>query len=66
MIILDIIEKLKTILTVVLILTIGVSFIHVLINIGVAVLGYIFNYPLQGFLIALAMTTLLFLLPDRK
>ena len=59
-------DNIKTIGAILLILTMGVGVIHVLINIGVAVLGYVFNYPLQGFLIALAMTTLLFLLPDRK
>ena len=59
-------DNIKNIGAVLLILAIGVSFIRILINIVVAVLGYIFNYPLYGLLIALAMTTLLFLLPDRK
>ena len=59
-------DNIKNIGAVLLILLIGVSFIRILINIVVAVLGYIFNYPLYGLLIALAMTTLLFLLPDRK
>ena len=59
-------DDIKAIGATVLILTMGVGVILLLIDIGVAVLGYIFNYPLQGFLIALAMTTLLFLLPDRK
>ena len=59
-------DNIKNIGAILLILTFGVILIRILINIVVAVLGYIFNYPLYGLLIALAMTTLLFLLPDRK
>ena len=59
-------DKIKTIGAILLILTIGIACIQALISIGVAVLGYIFNYPLQGLLITLAVATLLFLLPDRK
>jgi len=44
----------------------GVGIVKVLIHIGVEMLGLIFNYPLQGFLISLAVTVLLFLIPDRK
>ena len=44
----------------------GVGIVTVLIHIAVEMLGLIFNYPLQGFLIALAGTVLLFLIPDRK
>lgn len=59
-------DNIKAIGALVLILTIGIVCIQALISIGVAVLGYIFNYPLQGLLITLAVATLLFLLPDRK
>jgi heme A synthase len=44
----------------------GVGIVKVLIHIAVEMLGLIFNYPLQGFLISLAVTVLLFLIPDRK
>jgi heme A synthase len=44
----------------------GVGIVTVLIHIAVEMLGLIFNYPLQGFLISLAVTVLLFLIPDRK
>ena len=44
----------------------GVGIVKVLIHIAVEMLGLIFNYPLQGFLISLAGTVLLFLIPDRK
>ena len=44
----------------------AIGIIHGLIHIGVSLLGLIFNYPLQGFLFALAGTVLLFLIPDRK
>ena len=44
----------------------GVGIVKALIHIAVEMLGLIFNYPLQGFLISLAVTVLLFLIPDRK
>lgn len=44
----------------------AVGIIHVLIHIGVSLLGFMFNQPLIAFIIALAGTVLLFLIPDRK
>ena len=44
----------------------GVGILKVLIYLGVMLLGFIFNQPLIAFIIALAGTVLLFLIPDRK
>ncbi len=44
----------------------GVGILKVLIYLGVMVLGFMFNQPLIAFIIALAGTVLLFLIPDRK
>ena len=44
----------------------GVGILKVLIHLGVMLLGFMFNEPLIAFIIALAGTVLLFLIPDRK
>jgi len=44
----------------------GVGILKVLIYLGVMLLGFMFNEPLIAFIIALAGTVLLFLIPDRK
>ena len=44
----------------------GVGILKVLIYLGVMLLGFMFNQPLIAFIIALAGTVLLFLIPDRK
>ena len=44
----------------------GVGILKVLIYLGVMLLGFMFNQPLIAFIIAVAGTVLLFLIPDRK
>lgn len=44
----------------------GVGILKVLIYLGVMLLGFMFNEPLIAFIIAVAGTVLLFLIPDRK
>ena len=44
----------------------AVGIIHVLIHIGVKVLGLIFNQPIIALAICIAVLATLFLTPDRK